>query len=162
MATLTRKYPILTGNWRKVESEEAASQSWKVGDFLKIANGAATIGAAAGADFTSSSTIAFGVAEDAATGVTGAKCYVLVPEDDSARIHLPVEHGTPASAVTNIDQVGDTLVLAHTSGDVWGVAIDTSTNPLVVVTGIDPTYPEGEQYGLLELKPISTYWWSLT
>lgn len=161
MATLVKKFPRVSGAWHSVEIEEAAGQSWQIGDLVKVANGAATISAAAGSNADSDS-IQMGLALQDATGVTGAKTWVLVPSDATARIHLPVKHSTPASAVTNINQVGDVYELENVSAaGGWGVDIEATSKPIVNIVGLDGEYAEGEQYGLLICKPIPGAWFSL-
>lgn len=155
MPALAKRFPSVRGDWKVVTLEEAASQSFVAGDILKIdAAGQVAIGAAAGNDMTSSSTTVAGIALEDASGTTGAAIQVLVPLNLSAEVKLPVTHGTPASALTNKDQVSDTYVLTNDANSVWSVAIDTTSNPIVTVMEVDPTYAEGEQYGFLWVKFI--------
>lgn len=159
MATITRvkKFPKLRGNWKAVTLTEAASQSFKKGDLLKVADGAVTIGATAGNDFTSSSTIFCGIANEDASGVTAAEIEVLVPMDVTAQMSLPVEHATPGSAVTAVGLINDTYVLTNISAtEGWGVAIDTTTNAIVRVMDIDPDYPVGDVNGYVWVKPVTS------
>lgn len=157
MPSLAKRFPRYRGDWKVVILEEAASQSFVAGDILKIdSSGQVTIGAAAGDDMTSSSTTVAGIAIEDASGTTGAKIQVLVPANDSAELCLPVTHGTPASALTDHNQVSDTYVLTNDANSVWSVAIDTTSNAIVTVMEVDPTYAEGEQYGFLWVKFIPT------
>lgn len=157
MPALAKKFPDTRGNWKVVTLEEAATQSFVAGDILKIDSaGQVSLGAAAGNDMTSSGTTVGGIALADASGVTGASIQVLVPKDLSAELSLPVSHGTPASAVTNKNQVSDTYVLTNDANSVWSVAIDTTSNPIVTVMAVDSTYAEGEQYGFLWVKFIPT------
>lgn len=159
MATITRvkKFPKLRGNWKAVKLSEAASQSYVAGDILKVADGQVTLGAAAGADMTSSSTTFCGIAQTNATGVTNADAWVLVPQDVHAQISLPVEHATPASAVTSKGLINDTYVLTHISAtEGWGVAIDTTSNAIVRVMDIDPDYAVGDVNGYVWVKPVTS------
>lgn len=159
MATITRvkRFPKFRGNWKAVKLTEAASQSFIKGDVLRVADGQVTIGATAGNDMTSSSTVFCGFANQAASGVTGAEVEVLIPLDVSAQFSLPVEHATPSSAVTSIGLVNDNYVLTNISAtEGWGVAIDTSTNPIVKVMALDPDYEEGDVNGYVWLKPLTS------
>lgn len=162
MATREKKFPLLKGNWKVLKRYEAASQAFVRGDFVKVANGQVTIGSAAGSDFTSSSTIACGIANQAASGTTNAEIEIMVPVDDTAMVSLPVQHGTPSSAVTNKDLIGDKYVLTNISAtEGWAVAIDTTTNPLVQVSALDIEQAEGELNGRVWVKPISAFWETL-
>lgn len=158
MATITRvkKFPKLRGNWKAVKLTEAASQAFKKGDILKVADGAVTLGAAAAADMTSSSTTFCGIANADASGTTAAVIEVLIPMDSSAQMSLPVEHATPASAVTSVGLINDNYVLTNIStSEGWAVAIDTTSNAIVKVMDIDPEYGTGDVNGYVWVKPLS-------
>lgn len=153
--SLTRDIPRRRNNknWTVQYFPEAASQSFKIGDIVQLnSSGQVAIGATAGNDMTAASNLRpLGIVSQDATGVTNSKIKVLVPHN-GAQFLLPVEHATPASAVTAESQTYKTAVtggyvLTHTSGGVWAVAIDTTTNPIVNIMDICEDYPVGEQYG---------------
>jgi hypothetical protein len=63
-------------------------------------------------------------------------------------LRLPVYHSTPASAVTAVTTVANDYQLRHhTDATGWFVNIEQGSNPVVMVIGIDDTYPVGESYG---------------
>ena len=158
MATRVKGFPLIRGTWGLSELYEAAGQTYVVGDILQLASGGGqvSLAATAGNDFDSSSSKRFaGIAVAAATGTTDAVAMVLVPMSEDACILLPVEHATPASAVTAKNQVGDVYVLTNISAsEGWGVAIDTASNPTVKIMEI--AEPIGELNGSVWVKPIAT------
>lgn len=158
MATRTKSFPLLRGNWREITLYEAASQTFVDGDLLQLASGGGQVSicATTGNDFDSQASKRFaGIAVQDASGVTDAAIKVLIPADNSAEMLLPVEHATPASAVTAKNLVGDVYVLTNISAsEGWGVAIDSASNPTVKIMEIDPTYAIGELNGPVWVRPV--------
>lgn len=134
-----------------------ASQTFKAGDLVGYSTSGQIIAVAApGSNFASNVIpgtilgLAGVAAEDAPTATNASvKFYVI---DKASRWALPVNHGTPASAVTAISQNGAEYVLKNDSALGWCVMIDTATNPVVRVRSIKSNYPIGEQYGLVEVS----------
>lgn len=158
MATRVKGFPLHRGNWRPQKLYEAATQTFKAGDLLQIASGGGQVSicATAGNDFDSQSSKRFaGIAMEDASGTTDAAVWVLVPVDNSAEFMLPVEHATPASAVTAKALVGDVYVLTNISAsEGWGVAIDSASNPTVKITSVEDTGQAiGELNGFVWVKP---------
>lgn len=161
MATRTKSFPRVSGEWRPKVYTEAASQSFKAGDFLYVASGGGGVAicAAAGANFSAGSGERFvGIALQNASGVTNAAISVVAPVDDSANVYLPVEYdGTPASAVTAIAQVGDSYCLRNISAsEGWGINLNAASNPTFTIRSIAKDFPVGEQYGTVVAAPVAT------
>lgn len=130
---------------------EAASQTFKAGDFVTLSSGKATIAIAANATYTSGdleSGLIFGTAVADATGTTDAPCAIELITDNSLFM-LPAGHATPASAVNAVAQLGVGYdLIHHTSGGVtaWFYGIDdTSVKNVIPVELIDAA---GTAYGL--------------
>lgn len=122
------------GKKRIVELPEAASQTFKKGDFLTLdSNGRVqqtlSAGNNLGATTASTNNTALrivGRAEADASGVTGRFVPVMVAEPGTA-FSLPVYHGTPSSAVPNTSLVGKSYPLRYASGSPAYFALDIST-----------------------------------
>lgn len=161
--SLIRDIPRRKGCWKVQYFPEAASQTFKVGDIVLLnSSGQVAIGAAAGNDMTSASNVRFlGIAAQAATGTTNTSLKVHVMGAEDAWFLLPVEHATPASAVTAESQTYKTAstggyCLTHTSAGVWGVTIDTTSNPVVNIMEVSSDFPVGEQYGTVWVSALRT------
>jgi hypothetical protein len=132
---------------------EAASQSFKRGDFVYLASGKVTEAVAPGSDLIDSGNLAIGIAAADASGITDADCEVILLTED-LEICLPVTHATPASAITAITQVGTSYELENVTSKGYAVTEGTS-NPVVKVVAISEQYPVGEQYGWVWVKFIA-------
>ena len=144
------------GLQRIVALPEAATQSFKIGDFLTLdSNGRLQQALTAGNNFAGSSSGTttnriVGRAMQSATGVTGKMVDVMIAEPHTEFL-LPVYHGTPSSAVPNTNLVGKGFEVRYASGTTPFFAVDISanTNSKVKVTdmyipdhtGWDPTVP---------------------
>ena len=125
---------------------EAASQSFKKGDFLTVdSNGRAQLAAAAGSSVGATTATLnnlanriIGRAEADASGTTGKMLPVLLVE--GSEFLLPVWHGTPSSAVPNTNQIGKTYELKYVSGspNYWAIDISATTNPKFKITDMQP------------------------
>ncbi len=132
---------------------EAATQSFKAGDLLKIdSSGLLNLAAAAGSNVITTD-IPCGVALEDASGTT-SNAVKYAPFTDKVRLRVPVNHGTAASAVTAITLLNETYVLKNDATAGWSVMIDTSTNGCALITKIDPEFPIATQYGMVEVQII--------
>jgi hypothetical protein len=130
---------------------EAATQTFVKGDLLTLSSGKAAIAVAANATHTSAdleSGLVIGTAVADASGVTNTPVAIELITDNTL-IRLPVIHGTPASAVTAVAQLGVGYDIGHwTDGSSvtgWGYMIDdTSVKNVIPVELIEPA---GEVYG---------------
>lgn len=125
---------------------EAASQTFKRGDLVYLSSGKVTEARAPGNNLQASGNAPIGIAADNASGTTNQDCVVLI-FDDRLEICLPVTHGTAASAITAITQIGTSYELENVTSYGYAVAIDDTSSPLFVPTEISGQYPVGEQYG---------------
>lgn len=143
MATITQVPAIVvttTTNQREVTGTypEAASQSFKAGQFVYLASGKVTVCA-------DDATTILGMAMQDATGVTDSDILVAlaVPENT---FEANVYHGTPASAVTAITQVGVNYALQVDSNKCY-VDIEDTSHDAFVVRAISRKDAVGDQYG---------------
>lgn len=158
MATLTAAQSKALYRWQglgKTETAgEAASQTFVVGDLLKIDTSGQLAIAATGGNTVTSSVILAGIALEPATGTTGnfVKYGVIT---DQFRLRVPVYHGTAASAVTAETLISETYVIRNDNTQGWCIDISTSSNGVGVITGIDRGYAIATQYGpvYVELVP---------
>lgn len=111
---------------------EAASQSFKAGDFVNLSSGKAQAIVAAGNNLGSGDKI-FGRAMQDATGTTDNIIQVLLVTPDTEFL-LPIYHGTVASAVAAAGQLGTAYELRNDSSLGYCVAIDATSNTKVAVT----------------------------
>lgn len=134
---------------------EAASQTFKVGDWLYLVSGKLTIAAAAGNDVGNIKLL--GRAAAPATGVTDTYLPVEIA-DENAIFSLPMYHGTAGSAVTAVTDIGTDLPLRN-QGGVWCVnKQNDGTNDRISVIEIDRSlYPVGEQYGVVLGKLLAAH-----
>lgn len=131
--------------------QEAASQSFKAGQLLLVnSSGQVAIFAADGSNFDSTGDRIIGVAQDDATGTQGSTIRVRVLRN-SDLVRMPVFHGTPASALTNANQIGDPFVLRNVGG-VPMINIQTNTNPTGTIIAHDEQYAIGEAYGFVNVN----------
>lgn len=139
---------------------EAASQSFKAGDYVDLSSGKVEVAFAASGTYSSAdmdgATI-LGMAINDATGTTDSPVKVVIA-DDRTEFLVPVVHATPASAVTAVTQHNMSCDLAHytLSGVTsWGAAIDdTAGTNTVRIVDLDDSYPVGEQYGRVWIKVL--------
>lgn len=121
------------GKKRIVELPEAASQTFKKGDFLTLdGNGRVQQALSAGNNFglTTAATNNLasrivGRAEADASGVTGRFVPVMVAEPGT-QFSLPVWHATPSSAVPNTNLHGKSFEVRYASGTPNYFALDLS------------------------------------
>jgi hypothetical protein len=133
---------------------EAASQTFKRGDFVYLASGKVTEARAPGNNLIDSGNTPIGIAAANASGTTDEDCVVILLTED-LEICLPVTHATAASAITAITQVGTAYELENVTDKGYAYAIDDTGNPMVKVTAISEQYPVGEQYGWAWVKVIA-------
>lgn len=155
MATLQRYAPagIVNPNEANIiECYEAATQSFKAGDPLDLSSGKCALAVAAGNTFGANDDL-MGIALQDATGTTDSKIQVYKIHP-GFRIILPVYHGTAASAVTAIADIGSSFGLRFHTGNILCVALDETTATKGWITQIVNTVqmPVGTQYGLVEFE----------
>jgi len=135
---------------------EAATQSFVAGAPVNLASGKVQLVVAAGNNLGANDDL-LGIALEPATGVTG----LAGAEADKIGVYvftrpivlrLPVYHGTPASAITAISQIGTAYELRWDATQGLCVAIDATTNTKGKVIDIPNTkeMPVGTQYGLVD------------
>lgn len=159
MASLVRTLPggiLDTGNPVIQDFYEAASQTFKAGDPVDVTSGKVTIVVAYGNTLGANDDI-MGFALEDASGTTDNKIRVLLITKPTL-VRLPVMHATAASAITAVTQVGTAYELTLDANGILGVQIDATTNVKGKVASIAPSYPVGEQYGLVDfmLDPAQT------
>lgn len=152
MATLQRYAPGGIVNFNEANimtGYEAASQSFKAGDFVKSSSGKIAITAAAGNTYGANDD-SWGIALEDASGVTNAKVkiYKIHP---GFQIILPVYHGTPASAITAYADISGQFGLRNHTGNIPCVALDetSATKGWIVSIPNQVQMPVGTQYGLV-------------
>jgi len=138
---------------------EAASQSFKAGALLQLSSGKFAI--AVGTEGTPSLIAAQAMAD--ATGTTNADIFVA-PISPLDIFVMNVYHGTAASAITALSQLGTAYGIKLVSGK-WHVDIETTTvedathsDARVNVIGFWPEDAIGDIYGrvLVEFIQMST------
>jgi len=138
----------------QAEYPEAASQTFKRGDFVYLASGKVTEAVAPGSNLKDDGNLAIGIAAGDASGTTDQACSVILLDDD-LQICLPVTHATASSAITAVTQVGTAYELENVTSYGYAVAIDNTGNPIAKVVEIADQYPVGEQYGWVWVKIIA-------
>lgn len=128
-----------------VKVPEAASQSYKAGEFVYLASGKAT----ACAD---DATTILGMAAHDATGTTDADAFVYAANTDTV-FEANVYHSTAASAITAITQVGVNYALQVDSNKAY-VDIEDTTNDAFRVIAISSKDNVGDQYGRVEFQVL--------
>lgn len=117
---------------------EAASQSFKKGQFVYLASGKVTVA-------TATSGI-YGMALQDATGTTDTQLAVLVALKDTI-FRGCVYHSTAASAITAVTDVGTTTFGVNQVSNISVVDKETSSHDSFSVIGLDPTDAVGTTYG---------------
>jgi hypothetical protein len=136
--------------------QEAATQTFKAGDFVYLASNAVTAivapsGTYASAKADTGTNKIVGMALDDATGTTGSNIRVVLATED-VEFEFNIAHDTTASAITAATQVGQTMELLNlqlAAGVVDGegyalpvatrataVAMDDTTDGDVVITAV--------------------------
>lgn len=142
--------------------KEAASQTYRVGDLVYLdSNGLVAI-VTESTDTVNSEILGF--AARAATGTTSAPAYVQIirPED---RYLMQVFHATPASAVTNQNQLQDVfpIIKDENGNDTYHIDLATtaesSTVALARVRVVG--FPENEIINGVKSAVGDTYGWAI-
>jgi len=152
MATITQQrarvaYTISGNSPQVVKVPEAASQSFKAGEFVYLASGKATICA-------DDATTIYGMAVADASGTTDADCEVYVANTDTV-FEANVYHSNGASAVTAITQRGVEYALQVDSEKSY-VDIEDTTNKAFTVIDLSPRDKVGDQYGRVMFQVIDS------
>lgn len=138
------------GKQRIVALPEAASQTFKKGDFLTLdANGRVQQALSAGNNVGGISVNAtgnriVGRAEADASGTTGKLAPVMTP--GGTQFELPVYNPTPASAVPSTAQIGKQYDLRYATGspkNFWAVDISSTANPKLKIVDMLAAYHTG-------------------
>jgi hypothetical protein len=155
MATLQRYAPagIVNPNEANIMTGyEAASQSFKAGDWVDSSSGKIALAVAAG-NTLGANDDCWGIALEDATGTTNnpIRIYKFHP---GFRIILPVYHGTAASAITAYADIGSSFGIRFHTGNIWCVALDETSATKGWITYIpnQRQMPIGTQYGLVEFE----------
>lgn len=154
MATLQRYAPagILNPNEAYImEGYEAATQTFKAGDWVDNSSGKIEKGVAAGNTYGANDD-PWGIALEDASGVTNnrVKIYKIHP---GLVQRLPVYHGTAASAITAYADIGSAFGIRNHTGEIPCVALDETSATKGFIVGI-PTQTAliGTQYGLVDFE----------
>lgn len=156
MATAQNWGPMGTENATKPvvrQFTEGASQTFTSIDLVTLSSGKVVIAAAAGNTLTSGVKI-LGRASEDASGVTDDPVLVEVWMPGHTE-RMPVYHGTPASAVTAITDIGTAYGLRNDATQGWCIALDETSATKGRVIGIAGDFPVGEQYGLEDFTFLS-------
>lgn len=126
---------------------EAASQSFKAGEFVYLVSGKVTVCA-------DDATSILGMAAHDASGTTNTNVIVYLAHPDNV-FEANVYHSTPASAVTAITQVGVNYALQVDSNKSYVDIEDTSHDAFVVI-GISEKDAVGDVYGRVHFQVLNT------
>lgn len=146
---------------------EGTTQSWGIGDFI-YQNGTSNLQTCTVNGSSQMTSQVGGQAKTKAVGTAGTLThfYIIRPDDEFV---MNVYHGTPASAITALTQIGTPRALVRING-LWMVdienAVEGSANSLarVLITDIPPlvnaaggTNAVGDQYGFVKVSflPVS-------
>ena len=134
-------------NYDVVDFPEAASQSFKRGQWVVLSSGKATVVA-------SDATELAGLALEDASGVTDAPVQIAVPRA-SCKFRSSVFHGTPGSAITAITQPGSKFGLEVENNKCYIGIDDTSNKAFLATRVVLPTgHAVGDQWGILEFEVL--------
>ncbi|HAM40055.1 MAG TPA: hypothetical protein DCP69_01615 [Candidatus Omnitrophica bacterium] len=157
MATLAnpRKFRYGLGHGQYRIWPEAATCVAKRGEPVLLSSGKIARCTTTATSLTSGTGVA-GWAMADASGTTDADIVVLMANDSTEWL-IPVIHGTAASAVTAVTNVGTQYCISHlTTGGWYGYEISVTTNPVIEVTELCAEYAAGEQYGTAWVKIATT------
>ena len=140
-------YTISGNSPQVITIPEAATQSFKTGQFVYANSGKAT----ACAD---DATTILGMAAHDASGTTDADCKVYVANPDTV-FEANVYHATAASAVTAITNRFVTYGLEVDSNKCY-VDINDTTNKALHVIDLSPKDQVGDQYGRVLFQVIDS------
>ncbi len=125
---------------------EAASQSFKKGQFVYLASGKVT-------ECADDAVAILGMAMQDATGVTNTNIPVALA-DANTLFEMCVYNSTPASAVTAITQVGVNYALKVDSNKCY-VDIEDKGHDAFVVEDFSPVDAIGDQYGRVFVRVLA-------
>ncbi|MCD4785363.1 MAG: hypothetical protein K8T10_16210 [Candidatus Eremiobacteraeota bacterium] len=152
MATITQRAArvanTISGNSPEVKVfPEAASQSFKAGEFVYLVSGKVTVCASNG-------TVILGMAVADASGTTDEDCAVYIANGDTV-FEANIYHSTVGSAVTAITDVGVCYALLVSSNKHYVDKEDTD-NDAFQVRRISPKDIVGDTYGRVEFQVIAS------
>lgn len=137
----------------------AASQTFKKGDWVTLSSGQVTVAVAAGSNVASGTKILGMAAADAPT-TTNSQVPVVMA-DDSTEFSVAIYHGTPASAVSAVAQIGTAYELRNDSTGGSVVDIGTTSNTKAQIVGFadeqpnSGTFTVGVQYAPVWVKILA-------
>ena len=153
---------LAAGGGENPTLKDAASQAYRIGDLVYV-NTSGLLAIVTESTDTVDSPI-LGQAARAATGVTSASAYVLCwrPED---RFLMQVFHATPASAVTNQNQIGDVfpIIKDESGNDTYHIDLATTAESATVALARVQVvgFPEGEIINGVLSTVGDTYGWAI-
>lgn len=127
---------------------EAASQSFKAGELVYLASGKVTI---CGAD----PSLILGMAMEDATGTTNTDLAVAIANKDTV-FEGNVYHGTPASAITAITDVGTDYGVVNADNK-WYVDVSDTSNVRILVRDLSKKDAVGDTYGRVLFQVMQDY-----
>jgi len=152
MATITQRAArvarTISGNSPEILTfPEAASQSFKAGEFVYLSSGKVTVCA-------DNATTILGMATHNASGTTDTDCEIAIANYDTV-FEANVYHGTPGSAITTIEQPGVNYALQSDSNKSY-VDVEDTDNDAFVVRNLSPRDSVGDQYGRVEFQVLGS------
>jgi hypothetical protein len=132
------------GPARIVSLPEAASQSFKQGQFVYLASGKVTVCA-------DDATTIYGLAMQDASGTTDTAMMVMQARDDTEFL-MNAYHATPSSAVTAVTQVGVKYGLEVDSNRCYVDISQTGADALIINEIMDAV---GDTYGRVKASVIA-------
>lgn len=126
---------------------EAASQSFKKGQFVKLSSGKVAV-------CTSADTETIGMATHDASGVEDTRVLVALALPGTV-FEVNVYHGTAGSAVTAITQIGVNYPLVVGSNKCHA-DIENTTNDFFTVIALSPIDAVGDRYGRVYVQVLPT------
>jgi len=146
MATQTiERAKYSNGPFNMVTRKEAASQSFKVGEFVYLVSGKVTSRA-------SDAVVIYGMAEQDASGTTDTELLIRVPNEQT-EFEMNVYHATAASAITAITNYSYKYAL-YVASNIHYVDIGDTSYDAFVITDIlvGGNKSIGDTYGRVKVK----------
>lgn len=143
-----QRWPPFTRGREWIRKFPVSSQTLSRGEVVKLSSGSLVRVESAGTDIDGDDLIAGFLLHDVVA--TDTEAYILVAHP-GCEFALPVNHDTAASAITATTQYGSEFEMANATGNIPVVAIDNTTKPVGVVTGIFTGLgmAVGDQHGLV-------------
>jgi len=147
-----RAFPVKTG------------ETFKAGDFVLLTTSGVTAVVAAGSNFgaaTTNATRILGQAQndavDANTNALNTHVDVILAQPGTA-FCVPLYHGTPASAVPSLTQIGTDYEMRQVTAGFPSVDVGTTTNKIARIVDFDPndytTWPDTTTAGTTQYANV--------